>query len=228
MISRNRSISSAAARSIERTTSANSTVTCLYSACVSGSTTGEPQPWQNRAFARGSAPHVRQTVAAVIATSPAAVEPKPRHHDSGRPALQRSDPSLTSTSCHRRAELSVISPGGPRCDSRSPSADGSPHEGTHRNRGPAQTSNEACAANRPQRSTKGIKVLPGASKAILRQGVWTWNQLRTAGHGWATRESAPLPRPWISRTPPLPQRVSPRRSPTPCPARRTTVPALPR
>ena len=32
MISRNRSISTAAAMSIDRTTSANSTVTCLYSA----------------------------------------------------------------------------------------------------------------------------------------------------------------------------------------------------
>src|SRR6478752_4202033 len=90
-ISRHRSISTAAARSIECTTSANSTVTCLYSARVSDSTTGEPQPWQNRAFARGSVPHERQAVAAVIAP-PAAHEPTPRHHDSGRLAFHHSDP----------------------------------------------------------------------------------------------------------------------------------------
>ena len=77
MISRNRSISSAAARSIECTTSANSTVTCLYSACVSDSTTGEPQPWQNRAFARGSVPHVRQAAVAVIATLPQLMNRRP-------------------------------------------------------------------------------------------------------------------------------------------------------
>ena len=42
MISRNRSISTAAAMSIERTTSANSTVTCLYSAGVVDGSIGVP------------------------------------------------------------------------------------------------------------------------------------------------------------------------------------------
>ncbi len=44
MISRSRSGPTVAAMSIECTTSANSTVTCLYSAAVSDSTTDEPQP----------------------------------------------------------------------------------------------------------------------------------------------------------------------------------------
>ena len=48
MISRNRSISTAAAMSIERTTSANSTVTCLYSAAVAAGLTGAPHLLQNR------------------------------------------------------------------------------------------------------------------------------------------------------------------------------------
>ena len=225
-ISRHRSISSAAARSIECTTSANSTVTCLYSAWVSASTTGEPQPWQNRAFARCSVPHIRQAAAAVIATSPAAHEPTPRHHDSGRLALRRSE---------RRSPDHRVT-GGQRCLSyrrRSALRPGArartgPTRMDTSESWPARTSNEVCAANRPSGSTKGIKVSPGALNTLVGQGVWTWNQLRTAGRGWATRESAPLPRPWISRTPLLPQRASPRRSPTPCPARRTTVPAWPR
>jgi len=41
---------------MECTTSANKTVTCLYSACLSNSATGDPQLWQNRAFSRCSAP----------------------------------------------------------------------------------------------------------------------------------------------------------------------------
>jgi hypothetical protein len=44
MISRNRSAPTAVARSIDWTTSANSTVTCLYSAVFSASATGAPQP----------------------------------------------------------------------------------------------------------------------------------------------------------------------------------------
>ena len=48
MISCSRSAPTAAASSIKRTTSANRTVTCLYSALVSTSLTGGPQPWQNR------------------------------------------------------------------------------------------------------------------------------------------------------------------------------------
>ena len=47
MISRNRSVSTAAAMSIERTTSANSTVTCLYSADLAGAITAAPHSLQN-------------------------------------------------------------------------------------------------------------------------------------------------------------------------------------
>src|SRR5271166_3288377 len=66
MTSRSRSAPSKVAMSIECTTSANRTVTCLYSAGVGDSATGAPQPWQNRAFARGSVPHVRHAITAVI------------------------------------------------------------------------------------------------------------------------------------------------------------------
>ncbi len=59
-------MSTAAAMAIERTTSANSTVTCLYSAWVSGSATGEPQPWQNLSPARSSAPHDLHTVPVAV------------------------------------------------------------------------------------------------------------------------------------------------------------------
>jgi hypothetical protein len=55
--------------SIEWTTSANRTVTCLYSAWISPSWTGEPQPWQKRAFSRGSVPHVRHVAMAVTRPS---------------------------------------------------------------------------------------------------------------------------------------------------------------
>ena len=54
MISRSRSGPTAAAMSIEWTTSANRTVTCLYSAWVSCLEMGVPQPSQNRAPSRGS------------------------------------------------------------------------------------------------------------------------------------------------------------------------------
>ena len=52
MISRHRSAPIAVAMSIECTTSANSTVTCLYSARVSFAVTGTPQASQNCEFAR--------------------------------------------------------------------------------------------------------------------------------------------------------------------------------
>ena len=60
--------------SIERTTSANNTVTCLNSACSVAGEMGEPQASQNRAPSRGSVPHVRHSVAAVI-RPPAAQAP---------------------------------------------------------------------------------------------------------------------------------------------------------
>jgi TrwC relaxase len=71
MISRSRSAPTAAAMSMDCTTSANSTVTCLYSAWVSCSVTGAPQPSQNRAPSRSSMPQVRHAVAAVIRLSAA-------------------------------------------------------------------------------------------------------------------------------------------------------------
>src|SRR6476469_424325 len=67
MISRNRSAPTAAAMSIERTTSAKSTVTCLYSASLPSINSGEPHASQKRASARGSAPHVPQDAATVTA-----------------------------------------------------------------------------------------------------------------------------------------------------------------
>jgi hypothetical protein len=70
-----RAAPTAAAMSIECTTSANSTVTCLYSARASPSWIGEPQPWQNRACSKGSVPHVRH--AAMAVTRPSA-NPGPR------------------------------------------------------------------------------------------------------------------------------------------------------
>ncbi len=57
MISRSRSAPTAAARSIECTTSANSTVTCLYSADAEVAVTCDPHSSQNFAVARSSAPH---------------------------------------------------------------------------------------------------------------------------------------------------------------------------
>ena len=52
MISRNRSAPTAAAMSIECTTSANSTVTCLYSAGFAAVDTAAPHSKQNFAFFR--------------------------------------------------------------------------------------------------------------------------------------------------------------------------------
>ena len=69
MISRNRSAPTAAAMSIERTTSANRTVTCLYSAWLPGTPIGDPHSLQNLAVALTSVPHVRHAVAAVIRPS---------------------------------------------------------------------------------------------------------------------------------------------------------------
>src|SRR5271163_2262196 len=57
MISRNRSAPTAAAMSIECTTSANRTVTCLYSAGFAAEVTGTPHSLQNLAFSFSSVPH---------------------------------------------------------------------------------------------------------------------------------------------------------------------------
>src|SRR4029079_10787942 len=57
MMSRSRSISRVAAMSIDRTTSANSTVTCLYSADRLTCETGAPHSLQNFEFSGSSVPH---------------------------------------------------------------------------------------------------------------------------------------------------------------------------
>ena len=66
MISRSRSAPTAAAMSIECTTSANSTVTCLYSAWVSCAVIGAPHLLQNLEFGGSSVPHDPHTKAAAV------------------------------------------------------------------------------------------------------------------------------------------------------------------
>src|SRR4029077_115138 len=70
MISRSRFAPTAAAMSIECTTSANNTVTCLYSADRLTCVTGAPHSLQNFEFGGSSAPHHPQS-------SPVAVSPPP-------------------------------------------------------------------------------------------------------------------------------------------------------
>src|SRR6476659_10052230 len=92
MISRNRSAPTAAAMSIECTTSANSTVTCLYSAVVAADLTGAPHLLQNCESGGSSLPHdPHNSPAAVTAPRPSPV------------------PS-TSVSFHPCSGMSVISP----------------------------------------------------------------------------------------------------------------------
>ena len=83
MISRNRSGPTAAAMSIESTTSANNTVTCLYSADWVACATGVPHSLQNLAVAPNCVPHDLQERPAAIG----APMPSPE--------------SSTSVSCHR-------------------------------------------------------------------------------------------------------------------------------
>jgi hypothetical protein len=52
--------------SIERTTSANSAVTCLYSAGVVAVATGAPHSLQNFEFGGSSVPHDPHTMAAAV------------------------------------------------------------------------------------------------------------------------------------------------------------------
>ena len=91
MISRSRSAPTAAAMSIECTTSANSTVTCLYSADRVACVTGAPHSLQNLEFGRQFVPHDPQN-------SPVAVSPPPP-----------SPLGSTSVSFHRWSAMSVIS-----------------------------------------------------------------------------------------------------------------------
>ena len=66
MISRNRSAPTVAAMSIECTTSANKTVTCLYSAGVVVVATAAPHSLQNFEFDGSSVPHDPHTKAAAV------------------------------------------------------------------------------------------------------------------------------------------------------------------
>ena len=79
MISRSRSAPTAAAMSIECTTSANSTVTCLYSAGVVAVATAAPHSLQNFEFGRSSVPHDPHTKAAAV-MSPGQPTVVPRHY----------------------------------------------------------------------------------------------------------------------------------------------------
>ena len=93
MISRSRSAPTAAAMSIECTTSANSTVTCLYSADRVACVSGAPHSLQNLEFGLAArVPHDPQN-------SPVAVSPPPP-----------SPLGSTSVSFHRWSAMSVISP----------------------------------------------------------------------------------------------------------------------
>jgi hypothetical protein len=87
MISRSRSAPTAEAMSIERTTSANRTVTCLYSAGVVAVATAAPHSLQNFEFGGSSVPHDPHTKAAAVMSrgQPTVV---PRHYrvTAGRPA----------------------------------------------------------------------------------------------------------------------------------------------
>ena len=56
--------------SIECTTSANSTVTCLYSAGVAAVATGAPHSLQNFEFGGSSVPHDPHTKVAAVMSSP--------------------------------------------------------------------------------------------------------------------------------------------------------------
>src|SRR6185436_15124513 len=91
MISRNRSAPTAAAIVIEWTTSANKTVTCLYSADRLTCVTGAPHSLQNLEFSGSLVPHdPHDSPDAVTAPRPSPVPP-------------------TSVSFHRWSAMSVIS-----------------------------------------------------------------------------------------------------------------------
>src|SRR4029077_2294617 len=87
MISRSRSAPTAAAMSIEWTTSANKTVTCLFSAAVAAGLTDAPHLLQNRESGGSSVPHDPHNSPAAVTT--------PR-------------PSSTSVSCHRWSTMSGL------------------------------------------------------------------------------------------------------------------------
>src|SRR6185437_7477595 len=118
MTSRYRSISSAAARSIECTTSANSTVTCLYFAVSSDAFVGAPHSSQNLALSRKPVPHDPHTSAAVMRTPPIqecrllqlrTIGCSTAKNSAIHPAL-RVSPTARRYSVHRSATRTRISP----------------------------------------------------------------------------------------------------------------------
>src|SRR6476661_970426 len=95
MISRSRSGPTAAAMSIECTTSANSTVACLYSAGAVALATAAPHLLQNRESGGSSVPHDPHTTAAAVMSRrhPTVVHvdivsPLARQHVPYRPAIR--------------------------------------------------------------------------------------------------------------------------------------------
>lgn len=73
--SRSPSGPSADASCIDPTTSANNTVTCLYSACSGAEPTDAPQPSQNLAPARSARPHARRDCTAIRSSAKRACSP---------------------------------------------------------------------------------------------------------------------------------------------------------
>src|SRR5689334_402212 len=91
MISRNRSAPTAAAMSIECTTSANNTVTCLYSAAAPAAPSGVPHLLQNRDSGGSSAPHdPHNSSAGVTASRPSPVPPTSGLGPSPQDAVEQS------------------------------------------------------------------------------------------------------------------------------------------
>src|SRR5262249_16102986 len=97
-----RSKSSAAARSIDRTTSANSTVTCLYSADRLTCVTGAPHSLQNLECGDVSVPHDSQESAAAVSA------PRPSPVTSTSVWCQRRSAMSATSTCHLRDEVSKL------------------------------------------------------------------------------------------------------------------------
>src|SRR6516165_4887636 len=108
MISRRRSAPTAAAMSIECTTSANKTVTCLYSAGFEVAETAAPHSLQNLEFGGSSMPHAAQANPVAIMASPRPSRCGPRSQAFS--PYRDSDPA---TACKRRyrREPAPVEPG---------------------------------------------------------------------------------------------------------------------
>src|SRR6516225_3475706 len=109
MISRNRSAPTAPAMSIEWTTSANSTVTCLYSAGFAAGVTAAPHSLQNLEFGASSVPHDAHTNPAVVMASPRPTSCAPRSQEMSPSRGSGPDSPDTTRRCLRpdRAEPAI-------------------------------------------------------------------------------------------------------------------------